>query len=345
MRKLFACVLFWLLMAVPAWATVQDVNIVSQTPPPAPAPPASVSVSGITDTAATVSWPAVDTATQYAVFVNGQQYTGSNSPGVTLTGLTPHTSYTVYVVASNTGGDSGPSTSASFTTLPPVPTAPAAPKVSQVTANSATITWQPLPSNQYIKVYRIYVDGQAVSDVQPQSGMQSANLTNLPAGTHTVAVAGVNDNQEGPQSPAVTFTCSTIPAPAGLEMTNHSPDTVWLQWEAVSGAQGYDVYLGNNLVSQTDQTSYVISGLQAATDYQVSVVAVMPDGNQSLPAMLQVKTLPAPEPLTVAGLEQKIFAYVGDLQPEIIVLFVVVAAFALARTAKVPFTTAWRWRP
>lgn len=344
MRKFFACVILWLLMAAPAWATVQDVNIVSQTPPPAPGAPASVSVSGITDTTATVSWPAVDTATQYAVFVNGQQYTGSSSPGVTLTGLTPHINYTVYVVASNAGGDSTPSSSASFTTLPPVPTAPGAPTVDQVTANSATITWQPLPAGQYIKVYRIYVDGQAVSDVSPQTGMQSANLTKLPAGAHSVAVAGANDNQEGPQSPAVTFNCTTLAAPAGLEQINHSPDTVWLQWEAVPGAS-YNIYQGNNLAGQTDQASYTLSGLQAATEYQVSVVAMMPDGNQSLPARLQVQTLPAPEPLTVAGLEQKIFFYVGDVQPEIIVLFVVVAAFALARTAKVPFTSAWRWRP
>lgn len=342
--EVLVCVCLCLALAVAAHAAeptpVEVVNPVTISPPPPPVAPSEVTVSGVTDTEATISWSPVAYATQYSVWVDGQRWTGSTSPGVTIRGLQPSMTYTVYITAANESGESGPSASVSFTTLPPVPTAPEKPVVTKVTDTTATVQWHPLPPDQHIQAYRVYVDGKAVADVQPQEGMQVAELTNLKPGTHTVAVSGLNANKEGPQSPAVSFTVQAVPAPTGLQMVNHSYDAVWLQWDKVTGAERYEIYVGEQLTGTTDQTSYTLTGLQPDQEYQVSLVALLPDGNRSQPATLQVKTLPAPEAITLSGLKERIFPYVNDVIPALVVVFAVGAAFTIARMARMPFS--WR---
>lgn len=123
-------------------------------------------------------------------------------------------------------------------------------------------------------------------------------------------------------------------------MVNHSYDAVWLAWDKVSGAERYEIYVGEQLTGTTDQTSYTLTGLQPDQEYQVSLVALLPDGNRSQPATLQVKTLPAPEAITLSGLKERIFPYVNDVIPALVVLFAVGAAFTIARMARMPFS--WR---
>lgn len=308
-------------------------NPVTINPLPTPGAPTEVTVSGITDTSATVSWQPATGATNYTVWLDGQRFTGSNSTGAVLQGLKPYTSYTVYITASNDSGESGPSSSVSFTTLPPVPAAPQAPVVSEVTSSSAIVKWEPLPAWQYIQFYRVYVDGQAVSDITPQTGIQAAELTNLAAGKHIVAISGVNENQEGPLSKGVEFTISSVAAPTGLKMFNHTPESVYLSWDPIPGAESYQVYEGENLVGETGQASYTLTGLQPAQAYQVKVIAVMPDGNKSAPAALTAETLPAPEPVT-KEIISRVYPYVNDILPGLLVIFAVGAAFVVARLAQ-----------
>jgi hypothetical protein len=74
-----------------------------------PSSPSQVTVSGIQETRATVSWSPVPTATQYTVWVDGQRWSGSNHPGVDITGLQPYMEYTVHVTAANDAGESSSS--------------------------------------------------------------------------------------------------------------------------------------------------------------------------------------------------------------------------------------------
>ncbi len=306
----------------------------AQEPPPEPLPPAAPSevvVSGIEETRATVAWSPVPTATQYTVWVNGRRWAGSTGPAAELRGLQPYNDYSVYVTAANDAGESGPSVSVNFKTLPPAPTAPQKPEVSEVTDSSALVTWQPLPSWQHIQFYRIYVDGKAVADVTPQEGLQRARLTNLDPGTHAVAVAGVNENREGPPSEPAPFEVRSIPAPAGLALANRSADSIWIVWEPVPGAQEYRLYLNGQPVGETSGTSYRLSGLQAETAYEVGVAAAFPDGNVSGRATLQVQTLPPPERLDLAALTGAGYRYFPDVLPGLVAVFVVGGAFLLAR--------------
>jgi len=313
---------------------VNVVNPVTISPPLLPDAPSNISVSGITDTEATISWQPVQTANQYTVFVNSSRWAGADSPGVTIQGLQPYTIYDVYVTAANDGGESGPSSTASFTTLPSVPTTPSAPIVTSVTENSVLVQWQPLPSWQYIQAYRVYVDGIAVADVTPQEGIQAASLTNLADGNHAVYISGINSNQEGPASQPVQFTTQVLPAITGLKMVNHSKDTIWICWDAIDASK-YLISLNGQMMGETSQTSYELTGLPPNQDYELTVTAVMPDGNHSQEAAIQVGTLTIEEPFNKEILMQSIFAYVPDMMPGLIAVFIVGATFALARLAKI----------
>ncbi|MEU8317807.1 glycosyl hydrolase family 18 protein [Nonomuraea sp. NPDC048881] len=75
-----------------------------------------ITVTGTSQTGATLGWPAVNGATGYQVRLNGSQVATVTGTSHTLTGLTACTSYSVTVTASNAAGDGPPSDPATFTT-------------------------------------------------------------------------------------------------------------------------------------------------------------------------------------------------------------------------------------
>jgi hypothetical protein len=324
---LMTCML--LTFAVPAFATIQDVNVV---PPPVPSAPV-VTVSGITDTEAHISWPAVASATQYTVYLNSQTYAGTNNPASVLTGLIPHTDYTVYVTANNAGGDSPASNSVNFTTLSPAPVAVSEPLV-QTNGTTATVKFNPLAVTYNITAYNIYLDGKLNTSFKPVSGMQTANITGLSVGSHTVTITATNDNQEGPQSQPITFTVSTVPTVLGVQAYNKSSDTIWLNWQEVPGASSYDISLNGQSIGQTYQPSYIVQNLTPNTSYQISIMTVMPDGEQSTGTTIIVQTEPLTNPMSVSSIENYIFTYVPDIKTYLEILFAVIAALLIAQNLK-----------
>lgn len=304
------------------------------TPPPIPpSSPTGVTVAGVLDTTAYIAWDPVPGATQYSVFISGRRWMGVTGPGVQLKDLLPNTEYTVYITAANDVGESGPSISVSFRTLPPKPTAPNSPIISQVNDQSATIQWDPLPPYENIKAYRIYVDGQPVADVQPQEGVQAAQLQNLASGVHTVAVAGVNDYGEGPRSAPVRFTVQTIPAPSGLRIYNRSQDTLWLIWDKLQDATKYQVLINSQVVGETVENTFTVKCLQPDQSYQIGLVAVYPDGNVSRTAIIQANTLPETQAITIEAFFSAITPYVRDFTPAFVIVFAIGAASLVARAA------------
>jgi hypothetical protein len=92
--------------------------------------------------------------------------------------------------------------------------------------------------------------------------------------------------------------------------------------------------LNGQVVAQTYQPSYCFKGLNANTAYQISVMTVMSDGEQSLGTDLSVPTEPLPQVMTVTHLENHIFSYLHDIQRYFELLFAVLAAFLLAHNLK-----------
>ncbi|NLV16047.1 MAG: fibronectin type III domain-containing protein [Syntrophomonadaceae bacterium] len=299
-----------------------------------PSSPAQVTVSGIQETRATVSWSPVPTATQYTVWVNGQRGGGSAYPAAEIDGLEAYAEYTIYVTAANDAGESGYSPSVSFTTLPPTPITPNKPEVYEVTDTKAVIEWQPLPGWQFIESYRIYVDGKAVADVDPMEGIQSVELTNLDAGIHCVAISGINENKEGPTSRPTQFTIQAIPSPTGLVIANRSHDRVLVAWDVIPGVDRYAVQVDEIPVGETKDNSFVIAGLTGETNYQIGVFAVLSDGNESARAKLDIQTPPQAAGMTLDAVMANTYDYIPDVVPGIIIIFVIGGAMKIARAGK-----------
>jgi len=302
------------------------------TPVP-PAAPTGLTVAGIEDNRANVAWAPVADADQYTVWVDGNRWTATKSAGTVLTGLQPYTEYMIYVTASNANGESEPSSTVTFTTLPPVPTAPRA-YVKSVGHSEAVIEWATLPSWQYIQTYRVYVDGQAVADVEAHSGIHEATLQNLSEGTHRVSVAGVNANREGAQSEAVTVTISAVVPPSSPVLANRGSDRVLLTWQASPDAVKYKVTIDGVMSAETRTTEIQLEGLEPDQTYDVNIAAVNADGLESLPATIEVTTASAWPETSVSNVMNAVYGYVPDIMPGLIVLFAVGAAVKVARAGK-----------
>ncbi|WP_207782215.1 glycoside hydrolase family 18 chitinase [Phytoactinopolyspora limicola] len=84
-----------------------------------PDPPGGLTVTGVTATAATLSWDASPGATDYLVYVDGSQRSTTTATQATVGGLTPETTYSFTVAARNAAGTSDQTAPVTATTLPP----------------------------------------------------------------------------------------------------------------------------------------------------------------------------------------------------------------------------------
>lgn len=104
-------------------------------------------------------------------------------------------------------------------------------------------------------------------------------------------------------------------APTGLASDTITASTFNLSWTAVPDATGYKILLDDVEQSTNYQaTSFSFSGLTPDTEYQVAVVAQLPDGDSPASEPLSVTTsaIGAPEGLTFADLEATSFTLSWD---------------------------------
>lgn len=62
--------------------------------------------------------------------------------------------------------------------------------------------------------------------------------------------------------------------PTGLTATPLSDSKILLEWEAAENALSYKVYMGNNLLDYTEETSYLVENLAETTDYCFKIKSV-----------------------------------------------------------------------
>lgn len=99
------------------------------------------------------------------------------------------------------------------------------------------------------------------------------------------------------QSPAATAVPDRIergaalPSPAGLRVAKTGPDTATVTWQAVPGATGYLVTVGERSL-QTPGSAVSLRGLTSGQDYMVEVRAVFADAGWSSAAVVQLELPP-----------------------------------------------------
>ena len=181
----------------------------------------------------------------------------------------------------------------------PAPTGLAA---SGVGDHSLALAWDTVAGAAGYNIYRgsSFAGPYTRLNASPQSGSSYAD-TGLAAGTTYFYQVRATDSggSEGAASPALEVTTTglppAIPAPTGLVVAGTTGSTIGLQWDAVAGISGYNVYRGTSAGSSTTRanpallsgTSFTDSGLAAATTYYYVIKAQDGAGHEG-PASAEV---------------------------------------------------------
>jgi chitodextrinase len=284
-------------------ATIRFDDLTVASVPPqdttAPSPPGALGFSNVGRTGATVGWaPATDDVgvDHYEVSVDGSDAGTPAANSLDLTGLECATAYDVVVRAVDAAGNvSGPSEATLTTADCPdttPPSAPGAPAFTNVTATTATASWNPSTDNVAVTGYAVAVDGADAGG----TATTSLALTDLACGADHVVEVRAHDAAGNDSDPATatltTAACpdTTPPSAPGSLVADPGQSTIDLRWDASTddvGVSGYQVTANGVLVDEPAGTTASVPA-RCGTPYHLEVVAVDAAGNVSAPAAADV---------------------------------------------------------
>jgi hypothetical protein len=175
---------------------------------------------------------------------------------LSLTGLVDETTYTVTVVAKGDGVntlDSEAATTTFTTTAVPALDAPTGlaldASADPPTDSSFSVSWDPVAdATGYTATASADGEGDIPGAIDDSGTPIKASFSSLSADTeYTVSVVALGDGEDHLDSPAATLTVSTtahvetLDAPTGLTSSNVTYDSADVSWDAVDGAESYDV--------------------------------------------------------------------------------------------------------
>jgi fibronectin type 3 domain-containing protein len=258
-----------------------------QLPQPPATPTGVVATAG--DGQVTVNWNTVAGATSYKIYYGTAAGVTSTSASTTkltattnsqvVTGLTNGTTYYFVVSALNAGGESAVSSEVLATPVPPAPVKPTGVIVSGGDGQ-ATISWTGVSGATSYNVYYATASGQETSGtgVKISGAVSPQTITGLTNGTtYYFVVTSQNAGGESGVSSEKTVTPAAAPqppgTPTGVVVTSPAVGQVHIVWNAVSGADSYNVYY---LASATTPTNAdvlagtVVSSATASLDLSLT---------------------------------------------------------------------------
>lgn len=257
--------------------------------------------------------------TSYEVFQNGVSI-GSNEGETTFAvdGLSPSTTYEFYVVAMDAMENaSDPSEPISVTT-PEVadtekPIAPSNLESSALTQTSVTLSWEPATDNVEVVNYEVFQGGNSIGSTQGETTIDISELTASTTYEYYVVAkdAAGNSSDSSSTISITTLTDEDTEAPqppTDLSAVDITSTSLVLNWTASTDNEtvsSYDVFLGDNSIGTTSETSLNVSDLEPDTPYQFKVRAIDESGNISaFSQVLEVSTLAAEPTQTIAQIIQ-----------------------------------------
>jgi hypothetical protein len=288
------------------------------TPPPVIS---NLTVSGITNTTATITWTTDEASTSQANYGVTTTYTLSStldptlvtSHSVTLTGLTPGTLYDFDVMSTNSVSLSTTSSNATFTTTGTAP-GPVITNVSSsgVTSGTATIAWTTDEASSSVVNYGTTTGYGSTTTQAPLVTTHSVTLTGLTANTtYNFDVASANAANTTTASTNFTFktTSNTAPPPVisylsywGITATQAT--ITWSTDELTNTAVAYGTTnaLGQLSPVQTALTNshgVTLTGLNPGTTYYFVAQSADGSGNTGYSTTYSFTTLAGPP--TISG--------------------------------------------
>lgn len=261
---------------------------------PVCADPTGLAASSITATSATISWTAVSGANSYdADYKESASSTWINAATATtlisadLIGLTANTTYDWRIRANCSSGNSN-YVSAQFNTAAPCNAATGL-TASAITTGSATISWDAISgADSYDVDYKTTASSTWINAATATTNV-SVDLTGLTAGSAYDWRVRVNCSAGTGNYTSAQFTTLTpCNTPAGLTTSAITTSSATINWNAVSGADSYDVDYKTaasstwiNAATATTLTSADLSGLASGTiyDWRVRVNCAEGTGN------------------------------------------------------------------
>lgn len=254
-----------------------------------PLAPNGLVFTSATSASVNFSWAAVTGASSYKIYKNGVYVSTVTTNSGSLSGLTAATAYNIQILASNLIGDGTLCTAVSMTTTPVGPAAPTGIIFNTATATSISLSWSAV---QGAISYKIYKNGIYESTVTSTSGLLSGLTIST---TYNIQILSSSAVADGPLSAAVSM--STLPSPpTGLTFVNYTSSKLDFSWTAVPGATGYKIYKNGTYVSTVATIFGSLSGLTAATAYNVQISAINAAVEGALCTSVSMSTAPVLTP-------------------------------------------------
>ncbi|MFA9390814.1 MAG: fibronectin type III domain-containing protein [Prolixibacteraceae bacterium] len=263
----------------------------------APNSPTNIEATNITSSGFSISWSASSDnigVSAYHVYFSGELIETVTALSTAFSGLSDGTNYSITIVAEDEAGNTSQASTAyevSTLTIPDTsaPSIPTNLTASNMTGSSLKISWDESTDNVGVVVYTIYLFGELVAS----SASTTYTLTGLNASSMYAIYVVAYDAAGNASKVSKTIFASTTDettdttaptSPANLQLTGSTENSLTISWDASSDAFGvtaYHIYLFGEELGSTNETSFTISALEAATNYAISITASDAAGNVS----------------------------------------------------------------
>ncbi len=252
-----------------------------------PASPSDLRFEVIGTNSISLSWKAVPSAVSYELWRDGSEVYSGTGTSYTDIGLADDTEFSYKIRARNAVGTSAWSPVLTGRTALAVPDVPAGLQVTDKSTDSLVLSWEAVTG---AAAYELYRDGSKVYEGDETSYAD----TGLPSDTgfsykvRARNAAGISEwsNQVSGR------TNRALPAvPSGLRITGKTADSISLEWDAVSGADSYELYRnGEGVVYSGSRTSHADTGLNSNTYYVFKLRSKNTAGISSWTSLVSDKT-------------------------------------------------------
>jgi len=246
---------------------------------PFPSNVTATSATNITSSSFTANWNAVTNATGYKLYIDGNAtpITLANVTTYNVTGLVDASSHSYYVKATNSAGESSVSNTINLTLPSALPIAPTANSASAITSTSFTANWGAVTG---ATGYKLYIDGTPIT----LGLVTNYNATGLTDGSsHSYYVKTINSAGDSPVSNTINLTLpSALPsAPTALNATGKTSSSFTANWNAVTGATGYKLFIDDIEIDLGLVTTYTKTGFTGGTSHNYYIKAINAGGNSA----------------------------------------------------------------
>ena len=271
------------------WLNHKDANTYE---PVLPTAPQNLLAEPISTSTIRLSWDAVADASSYKVYFDATNFISTASNTFEVTGLMPGTEYCYSVSAVNAHGESDKSEACTKT----ITLAPQNLVANMASHSSIVLSWNPVDGAER---YVVYKDSEVLAQFVTNPYYTVEGLTQATEYCFTVTAVNYLDGVKGKESAHSNEACATtditIPSAPQNLVADAAPYSATLRWDAVAGAESYNIYLLDAVVGTTTSPEYTITGLDPEETYVYHVTAVNTKGESARTGVEFTTPLPTPE--------------------------------------------------